>query len=86
LLRLFLIVSIWKLRRSVFESCDDQKKLVGMSPCFLVTSFPGADFARGYIQNWLSGEVIPEKSAQKIFRAADRILKAGAPVVAAEAA
>jgi hypothetical protein len=44
----------------------------------------GADFARGYIQNWLSGDVIPEKSAQKIFRAADRILKAGAPVVLAE--
>lgn len=46
----------------------------------------GADYARGYIQNWLSGDVIPEKSAQKIFRAADRILKAGAPVAVAEAA
>jgi antirestriction protein ArdC len=46
----------------------------------------GADYARGYIQNWLSGEVIPEKSAQKIFRAADRILKAGAPVAMAEPA
>jgi hypothetical protein len=37
----------------------------------------GSDFCRGYIQNWLEGEVIPEKSAQKIFSAADRILKAG---------
>jgi hypothetical protein len=37
----------------------------------------GADFCRGYIQNWLDGEPIPEKSAQKIFGAADRILKAG---------
>jgi antirestriction protein ArdC len=46
----------------------------------------GADFARGYIQNWLSGDVIPEKSAQKIFRAADRILKAGAPIAAVKAA
>ncbi|HEX7999925.1 MAG TPA: ArdC-like ssDNA-binding domain-containing protein [Pyrinomonadaceae bacterium] len=46
----------------------------------------GADYARGYIQNWLSGDTIPEKSAQKIFRAADRILKAGAPVAVAEAA
>lgn len=44
----------------------------------------GADYARGYIQNWLQGDVIPEKSAQKIFRTADRILKAGAPVVPAE--
>jgi antirestriction protein ArdC len=43
-------------------------------------NLPGAEYARGYIQNWLSGDAIPEKSAQKIFRAADRILKAGAPV------
>ena len=38
---------------------------------------PGAEFSRGYIQSWLRGEVIPEKSAQKIFGAADRILTAG---------
>jgi len=38
---------------------------------------PGADYCRGYIQNWLDGGPIPEKSAQKIFGAADRILKAG---------
>jgi N-terminal domain of anti-restriction factor ArdC len=38
---------------------------------------PGSEYARGYIQNWLKGEVIPEKSAQKIFGAADRILRAG---------
>jgi hypothetical protein len=48
---------------------------------------PGADACRGYIQNWLRGDVIPEKSAQKIFGAADRILRAGRPVeTAAEAA
>jgi antirestriction protein ArdC len=40
-------------------------------------NLPGAEFCRGYIQNWLSGDVIPEKSAMKIFGAADRILKAG---------
>ena len=39
----------------------------------------GADFCRGYIQNWLQGDVIPDESARKIFRAADLILKAGAP-------
>lgn len=44
----------------------------------------GAAHCRGYIQNWLGSEAIPEKSAQKIFRAADRILKAGAPATAAE--
>jgi len=38
---------------------------------------PGAQYCRGYIQNWLDDDVIPEKSAQKIFGAADRILKAG---------
>jgi hypothetical protein len=38
---------------------------------------PGAEFCRGYIQNWLSGDVIPEKSAQKIFHVADQILRAG---------
>lgn len=38
---------------------------------------PGAEFCRGYIQMWLKNDVIPEKSAQKIFGAADRILKAG---------
>jgi N-terminal domain of anti-restriction factor ArdC len=37
----------------------------------------GAEFARGYIQSWLKNDVIPEKSAQKIFGAADRILRAG---------
>jgi hypothetical protein len=47
---------------------------------------PGADYARGYIQNWLQGGTIPEKSAQKIFGAADRILRAGQPQAEREAA
>jgi hypothetical protein len=38
---------------------------------------PGAEFCRGYIQDWLRGEVIPERSAQRIFHAADVIIKAG---------
>lgn len=38
---------------------------------------PGAEFCRGYIQDWYKGDSIPEKSAMKIFGAADRILKAG---------
>jgi len=40
-------------------------------------SLPGAEFCRGYIQSWLKGDVIPERSAMKIFGAADRILRAG---------
>jgi hypothetical protein len=45
----------------------------------------GADYCRGYIQNWLyqgvgfNADAIPEKSAQKIFRAADQIIRAGRP-------
>jgi hypothetical protein len=38
---------------------------------------PGSEFCRGYIQSWIKGDVIPEKSAMKIFGGADRILKAG---------
>ena len=51
--------------------------------CCEALNLEGADFCRGYIQNWLgpashsSREAIPEKSAQKIFRAADQILRAG---------
>ena len=41
---------------------------------------PGLEESRGYIQNWLSGNAIPEKSAQRIFSAADKILKAGKAV------
>ena len=41
------------------------------------SELPGSEFSRGYIQSWLRGDMIPEKSAQKIFGAADRILRAG---------
>ena len=39
---------------------------------------PGQVESRGYIQSWLSGEALPERSAQRIFSAADKIMKAGA--------
>jgi hypothetical protein len=48
--------------------------------CCEALNLEGADYCRGYIQNWLypsvgyNGDGIPEKSAQKIFHAADRIL------------
>jgi len=51
--------------------------------CCEALNLEGGDFCRGYIQNWLgpasdtNREAIPEKSAQKIFRAADQILRAG---------
>ena len=51
--------------------------------CCEALNLEGASYCRGYIQNWLcpaigyNGDAIPEKSAQKIFRAADQILRAG---------
>ncbi len=35
---------------------------------------PGAEYCRGYIQAWLAGDTIPEANAQRIIKAADRIL------------
>jgi antirestriction protein ArdC len=37
----------------------------------------GEAFSRGYIQHWLKGQSIPDRSAQKVFKAADQILRAG---------
>lgn len=51
--------------------------------CCEALELEGSDFCRGYLQNWLYQSVgfdpsaIPEKSAQKIFRAADQIIRAG---------
>jgi hypothetical protein len=53
--------------------------------CCEALGLDGADYARGYVQHWhAAGEPIPDASAQKIFRAADQILKAGAPPAAAD--
>jgi hypothetical protein len=48
--------------------------------CLEALGLPGADRSRGYIQLWnqeRGSEPIPERSAQRIFKAADQILKAG---------
>jgi hypothetical protein len=45
----------------------------------------GADVCRGYVQGWLKGETIPDKSAAKVLAAADRVLKAGRAVKSLEA-
>lgn len=45
--------------------------------CLSALNMPGVEFCRGYIQNWIDSKEIPEKSAQKIMAAADKILKAG---------
>ena len=52
--------------------------------CLEALGLPGAEHCRGYIQHWNAArgaergaEPIPERSAQKIFKAADTILRAG---------
>ena len=46
--------------------------------CCAALGLPGVEFSRGYIQSWWgAGNPIPERSAQRILKAADQILKAG---------
>jgi len=45
--------------------------------CCESLGLPGADLSRGYIQSWYKGNEVPERSARRIFHAADAILKAG---------
>jgi hypothetical protein len=50
-----------------------------------ILDLPGRDESRGYIQSWLDGDALPEKSAQRIFSASQKILEAGKPAVQADA-
>lgn len=45
--------------------------------CTESLGLPGAAESRGYVQSWFKGQEVPERSAQRIFHAADEILKAG---------
>ena len=45
--------------------------------CCATLGLPGMEESRGYIQSWLDGKEFPEKSARRVFAAADKILKAG---------
>jgi antirestriction protein ArdC len=48
--------------------------------CLEALDLPGAAQCRGYLQHWnerRGAEPIPERSAQRIFKAADQMLKAG---------
>lgn len=52
------------------------------SVAFLVLGALGADgldYCRGYVQHYLRGNTIDERMAQRIFKAADAILRAGRP-------
>jgi N-terminal domain of anti-restriction factor ArdC len=62
--------------------CEVEAEAVALVCCEAL-NLEGARYCRGYIQGWLypvvgyNGGGIPEKSAQKIFHAADQILQAG---------
>ncbi len=45
--------------------------------CLESLGMEGAEYCRGYIQSWLAGAEIPERSAQRIFATADKIIRAG---------
>jgi len=46
--------------------------------CCAALDLPGVECCRGYIQGWWgAGHPIPERSAQRILKAADQILRAG---------
>lgn len=46
--------------------------------CCAALDLPGVEQSRGYIQHWWgSGHSIPERSAQRVLKAADQILRVG---------
>jgi antirestriction protein ArdC len=46
--------------------------------CLAALDLPGVECSRGYIQSWWGhGNPIPERSAQRILKVADQILRAG---------
>lgn len=47
--------------------------------CCESLNLAGAAECRGYIQHWLAGQTVPDRSAQRIFKAADAILRGGYP-------
>jgi hypothetical protein len=45
--------------------------------CSESLGLPGSEYCRGYLQHWLQNEAINDRSAQRIFKTADTILRAG---------
>lgn len=62
-----------------------QREVEAESVAFLVLASLGEDgleYCRGYVQHYLRGNTIDERTAQRIFKAADTILRAGRSVEA----
>lgn len=60
----------------------DVREVEAEAVAYIVTQsldMPGEEFSRGYLQHWLCGQKIEERSAHRIFHATDVILKAGRP-------
>lgn len=59
----------------------DQREVEAEGTAMLVCAAleqPGIEYSRGYIQHWnRDGQPIPERSAARMFKAADQILRAG---------
>lgn len=57
--------------------CECEAEAVALL-CCAALELPGVEHSRGYIQSWWgSGNPIPERSAQRVLKAADQILRAG---------
>lgn len=59
----------------------DIKEVEAEGTAYLVCAalgLPGLEYPRGYIQSFLGGKELTEKTARRIMAAADKILKAGA--------
>ena len=62
------------------EAPKNIKEVEAESVAYILCStleLPGIEESRGYIQSWLADEKIDDRSAQRIFSAADIILRAG---------
>jgi antirestriction protein ArdC len=59
---------------------QDTREVEAESVAYILCSvlgLPGLEESRGYIQSWLSSSEISDKSAQRIFSTANKILEAG---------
>ena len=69
------------LDRAALDSTLQEVEAEGTAYLLCATlGLPGLEDSRAYLQHWLSGRQLPEANARRIFTAADRILRAGAPV------
>ena len=58
----------------------DVREVEAEGVAYILCSLPGLEGlheSRGYIQNWLQGAEVTDKTAQRIFSAANKILEAG---------